>query len=625
VVQSARLGSGIALIDLSSAHRLLFEAAPHAYLALRAEPEFTILFANAKYLATTGEKSENIVGRPLFAVLRDLPYDPELVDADDLRASLHRAIRQGLPDDMGVCRYRRADGRGGFEVRTWKRVNTPILDESGKAILILSQVEDVPSAIAAAAARSSLNGSASDPSDAPERRRIVIAESDADTRLTLDRLLQNWGYDTIPVADAEAAMAACFSKSPTLLLSDITSPGIDGLALTRRLRADERTAALPIMILSQHSGEDARIKGYEAGVDEYMEKPFAARELIARIESLVALAGARADIAGRLRRVAVLARLASVVETAMDAVISIDTNQKITLFNAAAEKMFGCDAISALGRPLDDFIPHRFRAAHARHVDGFGKTGVSGRTMGRLGDLTALRANGVEFPIEASISRAQIDGEVLFTVILRDMSEREAAAETQRLLIGELDHRVKNTLAIVQAMANQTAKAYVDPKMFVESFNGRISAMASAHTLLTEAGWKGADLGSLLREQLTLGVDPRIVLAGPPVSLRPQFALHFGMVLYELGSNARKYGALSRDEGRLDLCWTVETIENAPYLAFDWIESGGPPTEKPRVRHFGTRLIETSLTHALQGKVELDFAPEGLCCRILLPLRPGIA
>jgi two-component sensor histidine kinase len=287
--------------------------------------------------------------------------------------------------------------------------------------------------------------------------------------------------------------------------------------------------------------------------------------------------------------------------------------------------MFGCNALSALGRPLDDFIPHRFRAAHARHVDGFGKTGVSGRTMGRLGDLTALRADGVEFPIEASISRAQIDGEVLFTVILRDMSEREAAAETQRLLIGELDHRVKNTLAIVQAIANQTAKANVDPQMFAESFNGRISAMANAHTLLTQAGWKGADLGSLLREQLTLGLDPRIILAGPPVFLGPQFALHFGMVLYELGSNARKYGALSCDEGRLDLRWMVETIENAPHLAFDWIESGGPSTEKPRVRHFGTRLIESSLTHALQGKVELDFAPEGLCCRILLPLRPGIA
>jgi PAS domain S-box-containing protein len=622
VFQFARLESGIALIDLSSAHRLIFEAAPHAYLALRADPDFTILFANAKYLATTGDNPENIVGRPLFAVAS---HDSAPIDNDNLRASLQRAMRRGLPDDMGVCRYRRADGQGGFEVRTWKRVNTPILDETGKVAFILCHVEDAPAAASQVHAASAQAGAASDAPVATERPRVVIAESDADTRLYLDGLLQNWGFDTVPVADAEAALAACLTDPPALLLSDVTSPGIDGLDLTRRLRSDERTAALPIMILSQRAGEDARIKGYEAGVDEYMEKPFASRELIARIENVVALAGARANIAGKLRRVAVLVRLASVVETAMDAVISIDKSQRITLFNAAAEKMFGCDALSAMGRPLDDFIPQRFRAAHARHVEGFGKTGVSGRTMGRLGDLTALRSDGVEFPIEASISQARIDGEVLFTVILRDMSERHAAAETQRLLIGELDHRVKNTLAIVQAIANQTAKAHVDPKMFAESFNGRVRAMASAHTLLTQAGWKGADLDSLLREQLTLGMDPRIVLVGPPVSLGPQFALHFGMVLYELGSNARKYGALSRNEGRLDLRWKVETIENAPYLAFEWTESGGPPTGPPPAKHFGTRLIESSLTHALHGKVELDFAPMGLCCRILLPLQPGIA
>jgi len=624
VVQFARLESGIALIDPSSVHRLIFEAAPHAYLALRADPDFTILFANAKYLAMTGDNPENIVGRPLFAVLRDAPHESAPTDADDLRASLQRAMRQGLPDDMGVCRYSRADGQGGFEVRTWKRVNTPILDETGKVAFILCHVEDA-SAAASQVHAASRAGAAANAPVATERPRIVIAESDADMRLYLDGLLQDWGFETVPVADAEAALAACLTEPPALLLSDVSSPGVDGLDLTRRLRADERTAALPIMILSQRAGEDARIKGYQAGADEYMEKPFAARELIARIENVVALAGARANIAGKLRRVAVLVRLASVVETAMDAVISIDKSQRITLFNAAAEKMFGCDAPSAMGRPLDDFIPQRFRAAHARHVEGFGKTGVSGRTMGRLGDLTALRADGVEFPIEASISQARIDGEVLFTVILRDMSERHAAAETQRLLIGELDHRVKNTLAVVQAIANQTAKAHVDPKIFAESFNGRVRAMASAHTLLTQAGWKGADLGSLLREQLTLGMDPRIVLVGPPVSLGPQFALHFGMVLYELGSNARKYGALSRDEGRLDLRWKVETIENASYLAFEWTESGGPPTETPPAKHFGTRLIESSLTHALHGKVELDFAPMGLCCRILLPLQPGIA
>jgi PAS domain S-box-containing protein len=455
------------------------------------------------------------------------------------------------------------------------------------------------------------------------RPRVVIAESHAETRDSLNRLLKKSGFDTLPVAGAEAAMAACFDGRPALLLGTV-SREIDAIALTRRLRIDERTAALPIMILSERAGEDARIEAYEAGVDEFIEKPVSARELVARIESVVRLAGARANIAGRERRVAVLARLASVVETAMDAVISVDRQQRITLFNAAAEKMFGCEALSALGRPLDDFIPTRFRATHAKHVEAFGRTGVSGRTMGRLGDLTALRADGVEFPIEASISQARVEGELLFTVILRDISERHAAVETQRLLIGELDHRVKNTLAMVQAIANQTAKAYADPKDFAESFNGRVRAMASAHTLLTRGAWKGADLCDLLREQLTLGADSRIVLSGPDVFLEPQIALHFGMVLYELGSNARKYGALSRDGGRIEVHWTGETLENALFLAFEWIESGGPPTKPPSQRHFGTRLIEFSLTHSLHGEVQLDFAPAGLRCRIRLPLGQSV-
>lgn len=457
---------------------------------------------------------------------------------------------------------------------------------------------------------------------------ILVADGDDFSRQNLGALAREAGFDFLLASDAAAALETCLSAPPALLLCDAGTPGIDGLDLTRRLRADERTATLPIILLSAQSGEDARIEGFEAGADDVVERPFSPRELVARIAAAIKRSDARAEFAGRQRRVAVLSRLASVVETAMDAVISIDERQNITLFNAAAEQMFGCEAAQALGRPLDLFIPSRYRAAHAKHVEGFARTGVSGRAMGRLAELTALRADGREFPIEASISQARVDGELLFTVIIRDMSERKAAAEVQLLLLGELDHRVKNTLAMVQAIANQTARSYADPKGFVEIFQGRVRAMASSHTLLTRAGWKGARLADLIREQLTLGPsdsDPRISSQGPEVFLAPQIAMHFGMVLYELGANARKYGALSRPEGRLDLRWSTESTDAEDVLNFQWFESGGPNIVAPVKKNFGTRLIESSLTHSLHGKVTLDFTPVGLVCKINLPLGQGVA
>ncbi len=604
------------MIGADPAYRLLFESAPHAYLVLRAAPDFEIVFANARYLAMIGVRREEIVGRRLFDALSDMRTALAPDGAEKLRASLRRAMRQDAPGDEIRLRC------GSNGQREWKWINTPAPDERGKPAFILCHIEDVTPLTRVGEVPA---GNTPDVAIGSERPRIIVAESDAVLRGHLEVLLKDWGFDPISVDQTEAALAACLVRPPALLLCDAASPGMDGVGLTRRLRADERTAALPIMIISAHCGERARIEGYDAGADEYLEKPFADAELKARVMAVIRIAGARENIAGRRRRVAVLARLASVVETAMDAVISVNEKQEITLFNAAAERMFGCDVRAALGRPLDDFIPHRFRGAHARQVEAFGKTGVSGRTMGHLGDLTALRADGREFPIEASISQARVDGELLFTVILRDMSERQAAMETQRLLVGELDHRVKNTLAMVQAIANQTAKAYADPKLFAENFNGRVRAMASAHSLLTQAGWKGADLADLIHEQLALGADPRIMRQGADVFLGPQVAMHFGMVLHELGANARKYGALSRSEGRLDLNWSVETIDHATSLTFNWVETGGPPAEPPKERHFGTRLIESSLTHSLHGTVELDFAPGGLRCKINLPLRPSLA
>ena len=142
------------------------------------------------------------------------------------------------------------------------------------------------------------------------------------------------------------------------------------------------------------------------------------------------------------------AQLAGIVETAMDAIVSVDAAQRITLFNSAAERMFGCSAAEAIGQPLDRFVPAKFRASHRRHVLNFGQGKLAGRRMGELGEVTGLRANGEEFPIEASISQLEVNGQKLFTVILRDITARVRALARLR----ESDERARAQLAELQSI-----------------------------------------------------------------------------------------------------------------------------------------------------------------------------
>lgn len=137
------------------------------------------------------------------------------------------------------------------------------------------------------------------------------------------------------------------------------------------------------------------------------------------------------------------AHLAGIIGSAMDAIITVDSDQRVTIFNAAAERMFLCKAEDAIGKPIDAFIPAKFREAHRQHIQEFGATGVTARAMGDLYPLSALRANGEEFPIDASISQVETDGQRLYTVILRDITERREAEEKIRQLNADLELRVR--------------------------------------------------------------------------------------------------------------------------------------------------------------------------------------
>jgi PAS domain S-box-containing protein len=207
-----------------------------------------------------------------------------------------------------------------------------------------------------------------------------------------------------------------------------------------------------------------------------------------------------------------------------------------------------------------------------------------------------------------------------------DLTERRDAEERQALLARELDHRAKNALAVVQAAVRLTPKD--DASAFARVIQGRVGALARAHTLLAEARWSGADLRALAEAELTAFLPsegatpcgaPRAVLDGPPVRLGPTAVQALSMALHELATNATKYGALSGPEGRLSLSWTVDRA--AGLLCLRWAETGGPPLAGPPARAgFGTRVLKATLCDQLGGTVDRCWEVGGLVCRIELPL-----
>jgi len=203
-----------------------------------------------------------------------------------------------------------------------------------------------------------------------------------------------------------------------------------------------------------------------------------------------------------------------------------------------------------------------------------------------------------------------------------DMTDRVLANQRQRLLLDELNHRVKNTLATVQAIAQQTLRGASTPEIFAAAFEARLLALSQTHNALTDSQWAGAGLRQILVQELGPYGAERIRIDGPDVHLPARVALSLGMVFHELATNAAKYGALSTS-GRLLLDWSLS--DDGETLRFCWRETGGPPPRKPERKGFGSRLIERSITSELRGKIQADYAEEGLVVRFEAPLARDFA
>lgn len=315
-------------------------------------------------------------------------------------------------------------------------------------------------------------------------------------------------------------------------------------------------------------------------------------------------------------------RLSVAIRAANATVFTIDREGNIHWTTATPESPLGenggitslFDRVSARSRQeLRSRLDQVFAAAEPVQFDI--------AMEGEVGDERWLRFN----ILAAGENEARVLGSA---IDITDIRKREAA---NFLLMRELSHRSKNLLAIVQAMARQTARTTQDIGAFQERFAQRLRALAASHDLLVNSNYSGAYLDEMIQSQLadlSSLIGQRITLEGPRILLQPEAAQSFGMAIHELGSNARLYGALATEEGRVEIRWHKAEEAGMPVLVVEWIEQGGPAPELAREPGFGTTLIVKSLPRALNGKVDLIHGPTGTTCRMVLDmammeLQPG--
>ena len=288
-----------------------------------------------------------------------------------------------------------------------------------------------------------------------------------------------------------------------------------------------------------------------------------------------------------------------------------------TFANDAYARLIG--GRDVIGKPVDEALPELEGQGFRELLDGVFATGEpysaeGTRIMLQRAPDEAPRESFLDFSYDAI---KDLDGRIS-GVFVQGMDRTEAVRtlRRQRLLLDELNHRVKNTLATVQSIASQTLRSAPDLASARTAFEARIHALSKAHNMLSARRWSSALLSDLVEQELAAHGTRRIAFDGPPVKLNPKASIALAMVLHELSTNAAKFGALSGPDGRVEIAWSVDP---ATELQIDWRESGGPAVAQPTHFGFGTRMVDRVIKGELTGKYDCSYETAGFSCRIAIP------
>ncbi len=320
--------------------------------------------------------------------------------------------------------------------------------------------------------------------------------------------------------------------------------------------------------------------------------------------------GTNTDITDELDYRRRLEKKARLIDLSHEAILVRDTDDKIERWNTGCVELFGYAREEAIGAKFDELLRSEFPIDKSEVEASLRETGFWS------GELRHLAKDGSPVWVDSRQQLLHFDGQSVVIECDRDITDRRADDELRNLLMGELTHRVRNSLAIVQALARQTGRRATSISKFLHDFGGRIEAMSSAHNLLSEAQWHGVDARALIERQTIarFGSDRAVSIRGEPVILGAQTAMHLVLILHELATNAEKFGALSDNRGRLDVSW--EDVRDEPgKVEIEWKESGGPTVSAPNSKGFGLSLIERSkdLPYLVMN---MEFEPTGLICRM---------
>lgn len=442
--------------------------------------------------------------------------------------------------------------------------------------------------------------------------KFLIVDDLEENLVALEALLPRDGLELIRATSGPQALELLLVHDISLALLDVQMPGMDGFELAEVMRGLGRTRNIPIIFLTALPADEARrFRGYEAGAVDYLQKPIDPIVLHNKTGVFFELARQRNSLRAQTTKLnQALELIQAHTDNSPMAFIQLDCQFRVTSWSKGAERMLGWAAQGAMGRTFAELDV--FRPKDAEQFASLAASLVEDNATGRgVCELVARDRKGTLFTGEWYLS-ALYDAQSRLSsmsVQVLDVTGRKRAEETQRLLIGELNHRVKNTLATVQAMAAHTLRFTGDPASFAETFGGRIQSMSRAHSMLSAATWRGAKLHEIVADQLRLGLidEDRFAHEGPEVYLKPQEALHIAMMMHELTTNAVKYGAYSVAEGRARLDWQLD----AGMLYLRWVEKGKRGVAATAPKGFGTTLIEQS-ARAGGGSAQMTIAADGI-------------